>query len=405
MAKLTSEYSRLRRLPTLVVTASILLAVAACSDRIRAPELEKVLTELESHFDKQYPGRGLTDYESDASQDVAKSYAMVLLGSIDRARAKGLHVLPAIGQAAGRWLLDHSDDNQNGVVGWGVPVAWDAYGDGSVNPRDTEYTISTAIAVHALLDWMEFSADAPKAQILATVAESLRPYLRLEMRSPSGMAPYSLMLADRRYDTFNPAAYLAGQLQRFSNLQPEPQMAAALRNTADATVSVLIAEKQLSPKRGAWYWNYSIQEKVPNDLPHASYIALGLSVYGQYGGKLAGSLINDRILDHLTEFVDSDAKAVRAWPNFRIDVDSPARLYDLGIAMRIACAKTGSPKLAAALIGQVASYRTDDGRYHKYPIAYANKTKLQNRVVAEYESYIYQGLAACVAHAAEERSG
>src|SRR5690606_28257631 len=123
-----------------------------------------------------------------------------------------------IGINAGQWLLQHGDENQNGIIGWGVPVAWDAYGDGSINPKDTEYTISTAIAVDALLSWLDFSDADLRAKILDVIERSLEPYLNSSMRTPAGLLPYSLMVSDRRYDTFNPAAYLAGQMQRFSHL-------------------------------------------------------------------------------------------------------------------------------------------------------------------------------------------
>src|SRR5690606_11942402 len=132
------------------------------------------------------------------------------------ARSSGASTISEIGFNAGQWLLQHDDENQDGTIGWGVPVAWDAYGDGSVNPKDTEYTISTAIAVDALLSWLDFSDTSLHARILNTVEQSLEPYLDGSMRTPAGLLPYSLMPSDRKYDTFNPAAYLAGQLQRFS---------------------------------------------------------------------------------------------------------------------------------------------------------------------------------------------
>ena len=263
--------SIIRVLASISISALLVLSVA-CSETPTASEMQRVLDGLERGFEASRPGRGLTDYPSDQREDIPKAYAMLLLGSIDRARHQGANQLPQLGSTEGKWLLDHQDENHDGVIGWGVPIAWDAYGDGTVNPANTEYTISTAIAVHALLDWMEFSADAPRQQILAAVTNSLRPYLQSEMRAPSGMAPYSLVEADRRYDTFNPAAYLAGQLQRFSHVTTDAAMASDLRQAADTTISVLMANKKSAPKMGAWYWNSSLQENTPTDCPHAMSI-------------------------------------------------------------------------------------------------------------------------------------
>ncbi len=387
--------SIIRVLASISISALLVLSVA-CSETPTASEMQRVLDGLERGFEASRPGRGLTDYPSDQREDIPKAYAMLLLGSIDRARHQGANQLPQLGSTAGKWLLDHQDENHDGVIGWGVPIAWDAYGDGTVNPANTEYTISTAIAVHALLDWMEFSADAPRQQILAAVTNSLRPYLQSEMRAPSGMAPYSLVEADRRYDTFNPAAYLAGQLQRFSHVTTDAAMASDLRQAADTTISVLMANKKSAPKSGAWYWNYSLQENTPNDLPHASYIIDGIATYLQYRGRLAPGIEKERIVAHLDDFLDRDDRHPLAWPYFRTDVHLPARLYDLGIAMRISC---GNPKLSGftdELLRSFPAYQGTDGHYYRQPIDYAKKANVQNRQVAEYEAYLYQGLAACV---------
>lgn len=387
--------SALIRILAAISIATCLLMSVSCSQTPATSEIQRLLTGLEAGFDASHPGRGLTDYPSEKPEDIPKAYAMVLLGAIDRARLAGVDRLPQLGLTAGMWLLDHRDENRDGVVGWGVPIAWDAYGDGSVNPAHTEYTISTAIVVHALLDWMEFAADAPRQQILAAVTDALRPYIETEMQSPSGMAPYSLTTQDRRYDTFNPAAYLAGQMQRFSQVTTDAAVASALRQAADTTVAVLIAQKRIRPDSGAWYWGYSVQEATPNDLPHASYIIDGIATYLRHGGRLAPAIDIKKVVAHLEDFLDRDDHRPLAWPFFRTDVRLPARLYDVGIALRISC---GDPALAAfsdALLRSVASYRGADERYYRQPIAYAEKSRTPNRLVAEYEAYLYQGLATC----------
>ncbi len=386
--------SLVRILASISIVISVLMSVS-CSQTSAASDMQQMIKGLEAGFDASHPGRGLTDYPSENQEDIPKAYAMVLLGSIDQARKLGVVRLPQLGMTAGMWILDHRDENHDGVIGWGVPIAWDAYGDGSVNPANTEYTISTAIVVHALLDWMEFAADAPRQQILATVTDALKPYLQTEMRAPSGMAPYSLAKEDRRYDTFNPAAYLAGQMQRFSLITTDAAMASNLQLAADTTISVLIANKQSSAESGAWYWNYSIQEATPNDLPHASYIIDGIATYIKYGGRLASAVDRTKIFAHLHDFLARNDRRPLAWPFFRTDVSLPARLYDIGIALRISCGDPTLTSFSDALLSSVSSYRGADGRYYRQPIVYAEKSNLVNRLVAEYEAYLYQGLSAC----------
>lgn len=356
------------------------------------------LQRLHARIQPDHPGRGVTDYPGNTAEDVPKSYAMVLLGDIERHRHRAASALPELGAIAGRWLLAHADENRDGVIGWGVPVAWDAYGDGSVNPKDTEYSISTAIVIDALLTWREAGAGTADPEILPVVERAAEPYLRHGVLTPSGLLPYSLRESDRPYDTFNSAAYLAGQLQRLSKLTTDARLAARLAEVADKTVASLLKNRQTSPDTGAWYWRYSIQEATPNDLPHASYIVLGLRDYVAHDGRLAPQVDMAKVVDHLREFTPDDKQRretgmqVRAWPRFSKDIVLPARSYDLGIAMHLACSDERLEPLRKPLVEAVPGYRNATGAYQKYPVA----SEEPPLVVAEYESYLYRGLATCL---------
>lgn len=50
------------------------------------------------------------------------------------------------------YLVIHKDDNNNGLVGWGLTFAWDAFGNGTTNPANTEYSYQTPLAARCLLD-------------------------------------------------------------------------------------------------------------------------------------------------------------------------------------------------------------------------------------------------------------
>ncbi len=377
----------------LVATLGV-TSLTACGNRDRPTDFPAaVLDKLQASLDADHPGRGMTDYPSDLPDDIPKAYAMVLLGEIARGRLLGAGEVPRPGPVAGTWLLDHADENRDGVTGWGVPIAWDAYGDGSINPANTEYAISTAISIHALLDWAEVSDKAPRQRILDTVEKALLPYLDSRIRSPAGMSPYSLKTSDRPYDTFNPAAYLAGQMQRFSRITNDAAMAAKLREAADSTMRALLAHKQINPEGGDWYWNYSIQEAVPNDLPHASYIVDGIVAYLVHGGQLSDRFDRPKVVAHLLQFLDAKGEGLRAWPRFKADVTMPARLYDLGIAMHVACSEQALAPMRGKLFAQVPAYLGADGHYMKYPLS----SERPNLVVAEYEAYLFRGLASCAA--------
>lgn len=348
------------------------------------------LSALYKRIDPTFPGRGVTDYPGNTHEDIPKSYAMILLGELDRHLLPDQSEWPDLGITAGFWLLENSDLNNNGVKGWGVPVAWDAYGDGSINEANTEYTISTAIVIHALLDWMERDPGSPRREILETVEAAIEPYLNFGLLSPSGMFPYSLQEADGRYDTFNPAAYLAGQVQRFSCIVADGEQREKMRAAADLTMAALLKEKQISNDTGAWFWNYSVQEDVPNDLPHASYIAEGIETYCRNGGRLAHEFNLPLIFEHLNEFVPkNESLPIRGWPRFQKSIERPARSYDVGMAIYTS---RGDPSLLPfrdRLVRSVGKF-LKDGKYLRHPFGTSDVGEI---CVQEYESYLYAGLA------------
>lgn len=348
----------------------------------------RLLDRVHARFDRRFPGRGVTDYPGNTVEDIPKSYAMVLLAELDRRRHRIRPDLPSLAGRSGRWLLRNADLAGDGSTGWGVPVAWDAYGDGSENPADTVYAISTAIAVDALVTWMERSRSAPRARILTTVSAALDEFVRTP-RTPDGLLPYSLERPDRRWDTFNPAAYLAGQMQRFARYADSPVQAARLRRAADETVASLLRNRRLSPS-GGWYWWYSKQEHRANDLPHASYIIAGLDTYVRHGGRLSARIDLRAVARHLKDFV-TPAGTPRAWPTFHPEVDLPPRLYDLGIALHLTCSKRRLRPVSETLLATVPRYVSEDG-FLKFPAGTPDQDVL---VVNEYEAYLWRGLVTC----------
>lgn len=367
----------------------------------RAPSASTdLLDEVYSRFDPQHPGRGVTDYPGATVEDIAKSYAMIVLAELERSRHGIRPDLPDLVEPAGRWLLDNADLNEDGAIGWGLPVAWDAYGDGSENPAGTVYAISTGIAADALMSWMEVDPEAPSKEIVETLSTALDNFARAPT-TPDGLIPYSLEPSDRPYDTFNSAAYVAGQMQRFARYAPDPTLAKRLTDSADATVASLVRNHRMSPAN-SWYWRYSIQEDNANDMPHASYIIEGMGTYVREGGALAAKVDMPRVVSHLHDFF-ADGGRPRAWPTFQTDLDRPPRLYDVGIALSIACAEPDVAPLADDLLGIVDTYRAPgDAGFFKYPVGTPDQEAL---VVNEYEAYIWRGLVACEADEATQGVG
>jgi len=342
-------------------------------------------------FSVENPGSGVLDYPGNISADYAKSYAMFLSAELLRAQREPDFLLSERATNAGYWLLDNSDNDADGVIGWGLPVAWDAYGDGTVNPPDTIYTITTAIAINGLLDWLEMDPYAPSERIIATVDAAFQPFLDPGMMTPNGLFPFSFSAYDQGYDTFNPAAYMAGQMQRFSDVVSETEKRDQLRVVADQVMKSLLENKRLDQNQG-WYWNYSVTENVPNDAAHAIYIIDGISHYIKHQGTLADQFDWESIARHIDLFYSLEEQEWRRFPQLltKSYPDIP-RLYEMGMLMHF-MGMTGRQEEGASLYFFSRNYRLPDGTYAKFPIGSEGEEDIL--VVNEYMSYLLYGWSA-----------
>lgn len=347
-------------------------------------------------LDREYPGMGIVDYGNNEIEHIAKAYAMVLLAELNRQQYDGRPDIPLYIEQAGQWLINHADLDDDGTVGWGVPVAWDAYGDGTINPAHTEYTISTAIVIDALLEWRKTKKGSTE-RIDTIIKMAVMPYLNEEILTPSGLFPYSLEKSDQQYDTFNPAAYLAGQFQRFSVICEDPVLEDSLRYYADKTVASLIKNKKTT-WNGNWYWAYSIQEDSnPNDIAHAGYIMYGLDVYKRNGGRLSEQIDTIKIYSHLNDFFPTRSNYLRAWPIVRKDILAPARSYGIGMAWYLLNTQPCCKKHLNNMIGFSHQYLAADGGYSKYPLCdiedIYSPTSKDTIQIAEYNAYMLRALS------------
>jgi hypothetical protein len=347
---------------------------------------------IRGNINPDFPGFGMTDYGIDDPRHIAKSYAFMLRAELIRQRNDLWTSFPNLANVAGMWLLDNARLSEQGHVGWGGGLIWDPYGDGSENPEHTVYTISNGIVVDALLDWAEYDETAPRQLIFDTLWAMAEHYLEPEMRTPAGLLPYSLLPQDRPYDTLNSAAYLAGQFQRLASYLDD-ERADRLQTAADETMRVLLDNYHTS-EQGYWYWYYSLDEQVPNDIAHASYIVKGIQDYINYGGQYGNEFDLNAVVMHFSEFLSENRQVVYGWPQFRTDTRDPARLYDIGMLLYMTCSYEALQDQYEDILTIVPDYLDTNRGFLKYP----RNSQFKNLVVNEYEVYLFLGLTACHAH-------
>ena len=290
--------------PALLLVA---LVVAACSPVPAAPDAYEA---LRVRFDASAPGRGLDQYTPATVMDHPMAYAFFASAEAHRySRTQDRASLARAGAAA-EWLVQNADLDGDGATAWGLPFAWDAFGDGSENPEHNAYTITTAVAVQALLDVYEHTGD-PRLLETALAGVSTFVYGALEPGDDAAWFWYSLAESDA-LPVFNVSAMMLGQLQRLTVHDP------SLRRTADAVARHLLAHRDAD---GHWYYSApgAIGDSRKNDLVHAAYIVQGLADYARFGGSVgidAQSLyetLADFVVDGTVTEMPREPGPARAW--------------------------------------------------------------------------------------------
>ena len=231
--------------------------------------------DLISSLNPVYPGNGIDIFDN---QNKNRPMAYGLLMSAEQNRY--LHTSSSEAylfvKKCGKWLMENSDLNNNNITGFGLADYWDAFNDGSINEIHHEYTITTAIAVKGLLDWYDIENDQDlKLEIKNFVFECLSPFLDDRYDSPIGIPSYSFNPNDTIYDVYNPAAYLAGQLKRFSNITEDINLKETLSLKSNTIIEVLEQNVKLDDQFN-FCWHYSIQHQKIQDLLHACYVIEGI---------------------------------------------------------------------------------------------------------------------------------
>jgi hypothetical protein len=222
----------------------------------------KIYNALISSLDNENPGfgeetpNGIPSESSMAYAHIAQASALV--GDTDT-----MHL-------SATWLVENPSSNL--AMGWGLTFAWDAYGDGSVNPPTTIYGITTALAVNGLLEsycrsgnanYLEAAVNSLEYYSNHTSVDRYGTYFNYSDQSPDAFNTHNvnamLMLAYAR----------AGMIL---NRQDFTQLATEVAN------SLKLAKKSTS---NSITWPYTAFAEAGtradrNDVVHAAYIAFGI---------------------------------------------------------------------------------------------------------------------------------
>lgn len=293
------------------------------------PDPAPIWKRLASELDPEFPGRGLELY-TQTVQDEAMAYGSVAYAAAKRGQIE-------LARRAADWLVNNPNRRKDGAIGWGLSFAWDAFQDGTENPKNSIYGITVAFAAQGLLETYDVTKDR---RYLVAAERALLDYAAIGKTATDGSLalPYSDQPPDQQYEVYNVSIYLAGQIRKAADLTASPQ----LRQIADKSLASVL--KRASEERGALYWPYSdFNLKNPNDTLHAAFFV----------SSLADSGVGADILGKAKAYLDRSLKngKVLKWPIGHAIAEEAGTAWDLGSLLFALC-KAGHKQEAGLIFIQ-----------------------------------------------------
>lgn len=189
-----------------------------------------------------------------------------------------------------KWIIDNSDLNNDGNPGWGLPQSYDAFADGTTNPENHPYTITTAIVLEGLLDALSIDtiwSEMEKQMIKDLISDVILYWINNVYvgDDETGYLGYSEEPTDMVYTPNVSGMFLSGMVRavvEHGDIFDIEEKQFVLRRI-NSIMNKLINSVQL--ENGLPYWDYAdYPEKYsganpPNDLVHHVYILWGIEQY------------------------------------------------------------------------------------------------------------------------------
>lgn len=308
--------------------------------------IDAQLQRLISQIDPKKPGHGFDHYAKSTVQN-AEAYAIMTtvftqLEMGDAARASA------------DWLM-HEGRRVNGF-GWGLPFSWDAFGDGTVNPKETIYGVSVALGTKALLD---VCATSGQEDYCDGAFDALDYYMQFRTGdSEGGYFWYSNQDHDA-IDVYNVSALLAAQYARAATLTGRRDYAEIADRTA-----LHLWSRRTQDETGVW-WSYSSKNATPNDLVHAVMMVEGLRDYSRFGEH---QFPTEGMLRYLRAFLEGEsmkefARHQQLTPSL---LERPARVWGVS-ALITTLAPESNPYAVLRMLKTLRRYESQSGQYNLTP--------------------------------------
>jgi len=259
----------LRSFIALLICLGGLAAAEAQSDSgERTPTFDSLIAE----FDPVLPGYGY-----DRAGATQKSIQEMALGTYLVATVQAGAIAEAKVAAEQLLAMRH---NVAGV-GWGLGFAWDAFGDGSINPGDTIYGVTIAIVVRGLFDIYDVTKDSKykDAALEALAYYRATAYTASTIGPDGGLFWYSDQPSDKTFAVLNVVSMLMGQYARAYSYTSDADYEDVVRRCE----RYLWALKQTA--ESGIYWPYKYGKNAGsgyNDPVHSAFVVQGFLDAAKY---------------------------------------------------------------------------------------------------------------------------
>lgn len=335
--------SQFRLLGAVLFCFALIYPVSCCSAKQNAKQF---YCETLALFDASAPGFGIDPGEKELPLDYPMTYALYASAEAHRASASKDRQALENAIVAARWLIEHNDLDNDGQIGWGLPRAWDAFGNGSINPPHTEYAITTALVIQALLDtWdamEEYNYDEKqlRQQLLDNAIGAFLTFQDNYEVTPSGLVFfYSAHPNDGKRYVINSHSMLTGQFQRLSTYPMPGKYKPEIEMLTEAGFNYLNNHKRRDSS-GVIYFNYSDpapegKTSRPNYSCHEPYTLQGILDYQLYSQTDVPIIEASDAARNIERFLEKSR--VREFPlgteyppSYQSILDCPARLWGIG---------------------------------------------------------------------------
>lgn len=247
----------------------------------------KILDEFITEDESESIYRNIVSLEERSASPSAQEIAYLVQAELKHYEYENNNKSATIVEEGIRYLVDNVYIDENGNYGYGLYFEWDAFGDGSINDKNTAYGITNAVVIDAFVDVMDspiISEDLKcKLQNITNniIVNWCENYFTKDSNG-GGYFWYSNQQADN-IDSPNISAMLAGVFSKTIDLHPEIFSDEEINMCKE---KIILSANNINSKveliDGMPFWQYINGKDSGNDLVHHCFMLEGIDLMRIY---------------------------------------------------------------------------------------------------------------------------